>query len=257
MNRKHRLLALLLALVLTLGALPASAFAAPASDIPDGMVDNIIVRALAYTGYNVQKQKDNGTLYQTGHYGGALARNAPDILSDIHYNIATSGRETVSDRSTVTGKAPNIASFEQYGLCCASFVTYFICNYLPHIEGADTQFITDAINATGMNSQAVVTWQTALNKLANEGKIEKVGTSPGNVDYGRLIPGDIIIFGNSANSHMPEKPWRLPKRLRSFTTTVKRQPCRLQRLSKRMRFSGSEITASSSRYGSGCMPPRT
>ena len=157
---------------MVLSAFPISAFAAPASDIPDKMLDNPIVRALAYTGYNVQKQKDNGTIYQTGHYGGALKRNAPNVLSDIHYGTATSGKETVSDSSTVTGKAPNIARFEQYGLCCASFVTYYICNYLPNIEGVDTQFITDAINATGTNSQAVVTWQNALNKLASQGKIE-------------------------------------------------------------------------------------
>lgn len=201
MNRK-KLLSLLLALVMVLSAFPISAFAAPASDIPDKILDNPIVRALAYTGYNVQKQKDNGTIYQTGHYGGALKRNAPDVLSDIHYGTATSGKETVSDSSTVTGKAPNIARFEQYGLCCASFVTYYICNYLPNIEGVDTQFITDAINATGTNSQAVVTWQNALNKLASQGKVEKVGTSPSNVDYSKLTPGDIIIFGNSSSSHV-------------------------------------------------------
>lgn len=201
MNRK-KLLSLLLALVMVLSAFPISAFAAPASDIPDKMLDNPIVRALAYTGYNVQKQKDNGTIYQTGHYGGALKRNAPSILSDIHYSTSLTGKETVSDSSTVTGKAPNIARFEQYGLCCASFVTYYICNYLPNIEGVDTQFITDAINATGTNSQAVVTWQNALNKLASQGKIEKVGTSSSNVDYSKLTPGDIIIFGNSSSSHV-------------------------------------------------------
>ena len=66
----------------------------------------------------------------------------------------------------------------------------------------DTQFITDAINSTGMNSQAVVTWQKALNKLASQGKVEKVGTSPSNVDYSKLTPGDIIIFGNSSSSHV-------------------------------------------------------
>lgn len=201
MNRK-KLLSLFLALVMVLSAFPISAFAAPATDIPDKMLDNPIVRALAYTGYNVQKQKDNGTIYQTGHYGGALKRNAPSILSDIHYSTSLSGKETVSDSSTVTGKAPNIARFEQYGLCCASFVTYYICNYLPNIEGVDTQFITDAINATGTNSQAVVTWQNALNKLASQGKVEKVGTSPSNVDYSKLTPGDIIIFGNSSSSHV-------------------------------------------------------
>ena len=100
MNRK-KLLSLLLALVMVLSAFPISAFAAPASDIPDKMLDNPIVRALAYTGYNVQKQKDNGTIYQTGHYGGALKRNAPSILSDIHYSTSLSGKETVSDLSLI------------------------------------------------------------------------------------------------------------------------------------------------------------
>ena len=108
---------------------------------------------------------------------------------------------TVADSSTPTGKAPDIARYEQYGLCCASFVTYYVCNYLPNIEGADTQFITDAINATGWNSQAVVTWQKALNGLVDEGKIEKIGTSASNVNRSKLTPGDLIIFGDSENSH--------------------------------------------------------
>ena len=37
----------------------------------------------------------------------------------------------LADSSTPTGKAPDIARYEQYGLCCASFVTYYLCNYLP------------------------------------------------------------------------------------------------------------------------------
>ena len=197
-----KLIAMLLALVMVFSILPISAFAAMASDIPEIMQDNAILRALEYTGYNVQKQKDNGTLYQSGYYGSRLQSNAPDILSDISYGLSRSGKETVADSSTVTGLAPDIARFEKDGLCCASFVTYFICNYLPNIEGTDTQFITDAVNATGMNSQAVVTWQKALEGLASQGKIEKVGTNSSNVDYNKLVPGDIIIFGNSTNSHV-------------------------------------------------------
>ena len=201
-KRLHtRLLSVFLALLLMMTAIPFSAItasAAPASDLPDNMVDSAILRALEYTGYDAQQQKNDGTLYQYGSYG---SRTPSAILSNITYNGTPSGQETVADSSTVTGKAPNIARFEQYGLVCASFVTYFICNYLPNIEGADTQFITDAINATGMNSQAVVTWQTALNKLANEGKIEKIGTSSSNVDRSKLAPGDLIIFGTSENSH--------------------------------------------------------
>ena len=201
-KRLHtRLLSVFLALLLLMTAMPFSAItasAAPASDLPDNMVDSAILRALEYTGYDVQQQKNDGTLYQSGSYG---SRTPTSVLSNISYGTSTSGKETVADSSTVTGKAPDIATFEKKGLCCAAFVTYFVCNYLPNIEGADTQFITDAINATGMNSQAVITWQTALNKLANDGKIEKIGTSSSNVDRSKLAPGDLIIFGNDENSH--------------------------------------------------------
>lgn len=190
-------LALLIALILVITCLPLSAMAAPASDLPANMIDSHILRALAYTGYNVQAQKDNGTLYQSGSYSSKTPAN---IRSNIHYGTALSGKETVADSSTKTGLAPDIAKFEQYGLCCAGFVTYFVCNYLPNIEGVNTQFITDAINATGWNSQAVVTWQKALDNLIAAGKIEKIGTSPSNVNRSKLAPGDLIIFGNDEDS---------------------------------------------------------
>ena len=193
-----RILSAVLAVIMLLSMVPLSAMAAPASDLPDNMVDSPILRALEYTGYDVQKQKNDGTLYQTGSYG---SRCPESVRSNIHYGTSTSGKETVADSSTVTGKAPDIATFEKKGLCCAAFVTYYVCNYLPNIEGADTQFILDAINATGMNSQAVITWQTALGKLANAGSIEKIGTSSSNVDRSKLTPGDLIIFGNDENSH--------------------------------------------------------
>lgn len=151
---------MVLAVVMAVMAMPMSAFAAVASDLPEEMVDHSILRALAYTGYDVEQQIADGTLYQSGSYG---SRTPSDVLSGINYGTSTSGFETVADASTVTGLAPNIARYQDYGLCCASFVTYYICNYLPNIEGVDTEFITNAIKSTGMNSQAVVTWQTALN----------------------------------------------------------------------------------------------
>lgn len=193
-----KLMSALLAVVMMISALPMSAFAAAASDLPANMTDHSILRALEYTGYDVQQQIKDGTLYQSGSYG---SRTPSSVLSNISYGTSTSGKETVADSSTPTGKAPDIARYEQYGLCCASFVTYYVCNYLPNIEGADTQFITDAINATGWNSQAVVTWQKALNGLVDEGKIEKIGTSASNVNRSKLTPGDLIIFGDSENSH--------------------------------------------------------
>ena len=197
-NKWSKVLAMVLAVVMVVMAMPMSAFAAVASDLPEEMVDHSILRALAYTGYDVDQQIADGTLYQSGSYG---SRTPSNILSGINYGTSTSGFETVADASTVTGLAPNSARYQDYGLCCASFVTYYICNYLPNIEGVDTQFITDAIKATGWNSQAVVTWQKALNGLADDGKIEKIGTSASNVDRSKLAPGDIVIFGDYENSH--------------------------------------------------------
>lgn len=197
-NKWSKVLAMVLAVVMVVMAMPMSAFAAVASDLPEEMEDHSILRALAYTGYDVDQQIADGTLYQSGSYG---SRTPSNILSGINYGTSTSGFETVADASTVTGLAPNIARYQDYGLCCASFVTYYICNYLPNIEGVDTQFITDAIKATGWNSQAVVTWQKALNGLADDGKIEKIGTSASNVDRSKLAPGDIVIFGDYENSH--------------------------------------------------------
>ena len=191
-------LSIVLAIVLTVMALPMSAFAAPASDLPANMIDHAILRALEYTGYDVQKQKNDGTLYQSGSYGN---KTPASVLSNINYGTGLSGMETIADPSTVTGKAPDIARFERNGLCCASFVTYFICNYLPNIEGADTKAITDAIKVTGMNSQAVVTWETALKKIDGKGMVEKIGTSPSNVDRNKLTPGDLIIFGTEETTH--------------------------------------------------------
>ena len=60
---------ILLAALMLLSIVPMSALAAPATDLPENMKDHAILRALAYTGYNVQKQKDDGTLYQTNSFG--------------------------------------------------------------------------------------------------------------------------------------------------------------------------------------------
>ena len=71
-------------------------------------------------------------------------------------------------------------------------------NYIINVEGADAQFIMDAVNATGWNSQSCATWRKAMNNLVNEGALEKIGTSQDNVDRSKLAPGDIVMFGNSA-----------------------------------------------------------
>ncbi len=53
----------------------------------------------------------------TDSLGITLATKLTDVIN-----------ETMKDP---TGKAPDIARYEQYGLSCAGFVTYYLCNYLP------------------------------------------------------------------------------------------------------------------------------
>lgn len=118
----------------------ASLMALDQSYIPDEMQDNAILRALEYTGYDVQYLKDNGYLYVQQYTGSSILNYAPNVLSDIGYwesGACPNGDETVKDSSTVSGKAPKISYFESNGLVCASFVTYYLCNYLPNIEGVD------------------------------------------------------------------------------------------------------------------------
>lgn len=128
-----QVVSMLLALVMLLSTVPMTAMAAPNSDIPDAMLDNVYLDALAYTGYNVQAQKNDGSIFVK--YGSSVSDS---IRSNITYNQGPSGLETVADSSTVSGQAPNIAKFESYGLCCASYVSYVYYNYLPNVAGIDT-----------------------------------------------------------------------------------------------------------------------
>ncbi len=175
--------------------------------IPDEMYDNAILRALEYTGYDVQWLKDNGFLYVAQYVSANINNTRPEILSDIGYDDYTpvlNGDETVADSSTVTGLAPDIASFETNGLVCASFVSYYINNYLPNIEGVDTSHIADAIKATTMNNGSYSTasvwaWSTGLDNLANTAGSGVTKYTDEDTAYANLVPGDVIIFSRDGS----------------------------------------------------------
>ena len=149
------------------------------SYIPEEMRDNAILRALEYTGYDVQYLKKNGYLYVRQYIGSSLKTNAPQVLSDIGYwstGACPNGDETVADSSTVTGRAPKLSYFESNGLVCAFFVTYYLCNYLPNIEGVDTSAIYEKAKEMGADTSnsnlyyltTVTTWKRTLDALASE-----------------------------------------------------------------------------------------
>lgn len=161
-----KLLAVILAAISVFSSIPVTVFAAPASDIPDEMLDNVFLDALAYTGYDVQGLKDNGQIFKK--YGSSVADS---ILSDISYDMgfANEGTETITDSSTISGKAPNLARFEKYGLCCASYCSYVYFNYLPNIVGMDT---SDYIRPTNLKSSGA--WSTAAEKWVESGLAREI-----------------------------------------------------------------------------------
>ena len=182
--------------------------AANQGSIPDEMWDNTILRALEYTGYDLQKQKDNGQLYEYRYIGSRLKTNDPDVLSDIGYwesGSCPNGDETVADSSTPTGKAPNISYFERQGLVCASFVTYYLCNYLPNIEGIDTSTVYNKAKEMGSDGNAyylttVRLWKNTLDALSNQSGAGVTKYTNKTDAYANLVPGDVIVFAKDSGS---------------------------------------------------------
>ena len=181
------------------------------SRIPEEMYDNAILRALEYTGYDVQWLKDKGYLYVSNYIASSLKTNAPSVLSDIGYyssGACPNGDETIADSSTVTGRAPKISYFESNGMVCASFVTYYLCNYLPNIEGVDTSTIYNKVKEVGTEGNAyylttVTTWRTALDSLASKTGSGVTKYTSASKAYENLVPGDVIVFErDGANVHI-------------------------------------------------------
>ena len=180
--------------------------AAGQGSIPDEMWDNTILRALEYTGYDVQRQKDNGQLYVYEYIASRLKTNDPQVLSDISYwesGSCPNGDETVADSSTPTGRAPNISYFEKNGLVCASFATYYLCNYLPNVEGIDTSVVYNKAKEMGASGNyyyltTVGLWKRTLDALANESGSGVTKYTDEDTAYDNLVPGDVVIFGKSS-----------------------------------------------------------
>lgn len=189
-KRFSKLLCLFMAVLMLLSVFPATVLATPASDIPSEMLDNDYLDALAYTGYDVQSQKKDGTIFKK--YAYMLAGSS--VLSGIHYDSSY----TCSGLETASGK-PNISKFKQSGLCCASYISYVYFNYLPNIAGKDTSDISRPDNL-----RAAASWSNAANSWVSAGKARRIGFSQSSNGSGFVpkddIPiGSLIVFKNVSN----------------------------------------------------------
>ncbi len=182
---RFKLLSLLLAVLMFLTTIPLSASAAPASDIPSDMLNNVYLDALAYTGYNVQAQKNDGSIFIK--YSSQVSAS---IRSNITYSTGPSGLETVSKSGTATGLAPNIAAFEADGLCCASYVSYVYYNYMPNIAGIDTSFAPRP-----SNSRSATAYNTQANSWISAGQARRIAFTQSS-DGSTFSPAETIPIGS-------------------------------------------------------------
>ena len=185
-----RILSAVLAVIMLLSMVPLSAMAAPASDLPDNMVDSPILRALEYTGYNLKKHRADGNMWVF-----ILGKNkaALGYLSGLGYDYgASTGYETNSQG------LPDIARFKKKGgLVCASYLTYVYFNYLPNVAGIDTSHLTRPVYPCSAQS-----WREAANGWVKQGLSRKISFtakrySSGVVSFtpAEKIPvGSVVVF---------------------------------------------------------------
>lgn len=185
-TNSKKVLSMLFAVMMIFAAIPMSVFAAPASDIPSEMLDNVYLDALAYTGYNVQAQKNDGSIFKK--YGYQLEGSS--ILSGITYDdsYTCSGLET-----NVAGQ-PDIAKFRNIGLCCASYVSYVYFNYLPNVKGFDVSGVPRPANYRSASSVSAAADQWVASGLAR--KISFSQSADGsNFKPSEEIPiGSLVVF---------------------------------------------------------------
>ncbi len=185
---RSRFLSLCLAMLMIVSIIPTTVFAAPASDIPSKMLDNVYLDALEYTGYKVQAQKNDGTIFKT--YGS----RASAYDSNISYGLVKYGTETVTQSGTATGLAPDLAGFRSSGLCCASYVTYVYYNYLPNIAGISTSGV-----AKPSNPRSASSYNSAANAWVSAGTARRISftqdSNGNNFNPSEEIPiGSLIVF---------------------------------------------------------------
>lgn len=180
-----RLVATIMAAITMVNIMPATTFAAPASDIPEEMTDNVMLDALAYTGYDVQAQKNDGTLFI--NYG---SRTPSSVLSNISY--ASSGSTAATGLETNSEGLPDIAYMEERGTMCGGYVSYVLFNYLPNVAGIDTSHLVQPQWPLSVGS-----YREAANQWVADGNAELIYEAPGgtNFSYSGDIPiGSLVIM---------------------------------------------------------------
>ncbi len=149
--------------------------------------DNVFIDSLVYTGYNLEKHKADGKMWE---YILSKYKKGYGWLSNITFGGGSTGLETTADG------LPDIRFFEKKGLVCASFASYVYFNYLPNIANIDTSALEFPEDTKTANS-----FYQACKKWVKSGQSYNIGfkatNKPGGIKFepDEEIPiGSIIVF---------------------------------------------------------------
>ena len=210
---------LVLSLVVSVMSLPVKAetdaerYATWISRTPEAMQDNAALRALEYIGYDVTWLREKGCLYDRQYIASKLVGKTNDdkepIVNyyQIPYNAGSScsrGYEVTEDiaNESVDGLVPDIAYFQENGLVCASFISYYLFNYLPHIEDVDTSHIREYMEDlddpddkdADRQYYRTAKWAEALQNAAADSSSGVTMYTNEEEGWANLVPGDIVVF---------------------------------------------------------------
>lgn len=152
--------------------------------------NNVFLDALVYTGYNLEKHRADGLMWQ---YVLASQKRGKGWLSNIGYGGGSTGYEAKNGK-------PDIKAFERGGLVCASYVTYVYFNYLPNVAGIDTSSLTRPNKSYSAND-----WYIAASDWVKKGYSKTISfkaskTSAGFINFkaSEEIPiGSIMAFSDA------------------------------------------------------------
>lgn len=190
MKKFKRFLSVFLAVLMILGAVPITSFAASGNQLEATDVnDNIFLDALKYTGYDVSYFVNNGAFGSNSGNGGVPST----AESGIGYNTGgATGLETKDGK-------PDLDAFKSNGLCCGSYAAYVYFNYLPNVAGIDTSDL-----AQPTNPRSTASWEAACERWVSAGKAEKININASTGSNSALsaldnVPiGSILIFKDSS-----------------------------------------------------------
>ncbi len=149
--------------------------------------DNVFIDSLVYTGYNLEKHRADGLMWE---YVLSKEKRGKGWLSKISFGGGSTGLETTADG------LPDIKFFEKKNLVCASFASYVYFNYLPNVAKIDTSALE-----LPEDTKTAYSFHQACKKWVESGQSYNIGFKATNKPSKILfepeeeIPiGSIIVF---------------------------------------------------------------